>query len=215
VTTLNEHHTHDPDTSRSLTRPGDVLTVAAFAPGGPRQGIPAVTGQGLQVVVLGYAADDGDQVDVHTTAGSRTLPASTPASPLVDPGRRADLLAGAIGRLADQVRQVRTELACTRARHTRTLEDVRRYAIDRHLDDEYCRDGLNAFLHTFGMPVYQPKVQVEFTITGSYQVDHADSSRAERDATSYLKLDLTELDDVIQDSDTVTITITDTTVQDT
>jgi hypothetical protein len=169
----------------------------------------------LEVVVLGYTATDGDQVDVHTPHGPRTLPASTPAFALIDADRRAQLLAGAVDQLVDQARELRSELACTTARHTRTLEEIRQYAIDRHLDDEYCRDGLNSFLSTFAMPVYNSRVRVAFTITGSYEVDHADTYRAERDATGYLKLDLSQIDDLIEDSDSLTVVqVTDTTVLD-
>jgi hypothetical protein len=215
VSIFTEQHTPITENVNGTTGHGDVVTLRAFAPGGHYRGTPAVTGEGQEVVVLGYTDTGADLVDVHTPHGPRTLPADTVTFPLADAHRRADLLAGAVDHLADHVREVRSELACTVARHARTLEEIRRYAIDRHLDDQYCRDGLNTFLRSFGMPVYEPRVRVEFTITGSYEVDHADLYQAERDATGYLKIDLSDIDDLVDDSDTFTVQVTDTTVLDT
>ncbi len=71
----------------------------------------------------------------------------------------------------------------------------------RELDDTH-RSGLNAFLTAFGLPTYHPRVRVTYTITGSYDVDTDDADAAARDARGYLKPDLSELDNVLDDSDT-------------
>jgi hypothetical protein len=186
----------------------DVLDLRAFAPGGLHQGHPATTDQGLDVVVLNYCTDDADQLDVHSRNGARRLRARTPATALTDPEIRADLTRGALLHLAEQLSESRIDLACATAGHARVLAEIRRYAIDRHLDDDYCRSGLNAFLAAFGMPEYQPRIRVSYLIRGSYEIDNQDTYRAERDATGYLKPDLTGLDAVMDHTDTHTVEVT-------
>jgi hypothetical protein len=67
---------------------------------------------------------------------------------------------------------------------------------------------MNRFLDAFSLPTYDPRVRVTYTITGSYEVDTDDPDTASSDARGYLKPDLSELDNVIDDSDTHTVHVT-------
>ena len=57
------------------------------------------------------------------------------------------------------------------AAETRTLADIRAYANERHRADEIRRNGLHDVLAHFGMPDYQPRIKVQFRITGCYELD--------------------------------------------
>jgi hypothetical protein len=79
--------------------------------------------------------------------------------------------------------------------------------VEHHQDGDICRSGLNDFLEHFGLPVYQPRVQVHYTLSGSYEVDTDDPDAASRDAHGYLRPDLGQLDNVIDDTDSHTVTV--------
>jgi hypothetical protein len=193
----------------------EALTLRCFAPGGDHEGHPAVTGHGSSVVVLGYSPDHPEILDVHGDHGTYPLAADTSATAVLDPARSADLLLRAVAHLSRQIRTLQTDHRVAEARHARTLEEIRRYAIDRHLDDQYCRQGLNDFLRAFGMPVFEPRIRVSYVITGSYDVEGEDTYSATRDATGYLKVDLSELDGVLDDTDTYTVHVNEATALDT
>jgi hypothetical protein len=89
-----------------------------------------------------------------------------------------------------------------RQSHTEALEAIRQYAVDRHEDGDICREGLDGFLAAFGFQPYETRVRVEYTITGSYEVDPGSEAAAEDDALKYLQPDLSGLDNV--DGDTLT-----------
>lgn len=161
-----------------------------------------VTVNDRMVVVLRADRTSGG-VQVHDPVRSiHTLPAGTPATPVNDHHTRAEFLAAAASDLADIHALDQAQLVDTDARHQKVLDNIRGYAIAQHLEDAFCRDGLNAFLTTFGLPTYNPRIRVTYTITGSYEVDTDDADTAARDARGYLKPDLTELDNLIDDSDT-------------
>jgi hypothetical protein len=191
------------------------VTLRCFAPGGDLEGHPAVTQYGSTVVVLGYSRDNAEIVDVYGDHDNYPLAADTHAAVATDSARCTDLLRAALAHLTERLRDARTEQATVKARHERTLDEIRRYAIDQHLNDEYCRSGLNEFLRTFRMPIYEPRVRVSYTITGSYEVDGDDTYSATRDATGYLKTDLSQIDGVLEDTDHFTVEVSDTTSLDT
>jgi hypothetical protein len=89
-----------------------------------------------------------------------------------------------------------------RQSHTEVLEAIRQYAVDRHEDGSICREGLDDFLSNFGFPPYETRVRVEYTITGSYEVNPGSEAAAEDDALKYLQPDLSGLDDVDGDTST-------------
>lgn len=79
--------------------------------------------------------------------------------------------------------------------------------MDKHQDGTICRPGLNEFLEAFGLPLFQPRVRVRYTLSGSYDVEGSDDDAARRDARGYLKPDLGELDNVIDDSDSYMVEV--------
>lgn len=186
-----------------------------FLPGGPATDLAVTLPSGDQVVVL-RRADDG-QVEVWSAATGHTTrrDADTQASPVTDPAGRDGLLCAAVHELAEQrhtatVHATRAVADRDRERedHERVLADIRAYAIDKHLDgDQICRSGLNDFLEAFGLGVFEPRVRVHYTLTGVYDVEGDDPDAAERDARGYLKPELSELDNVVEDSDSHTVRV--------
>ena len=157
------------------------------------------------VVVLRVDRINGG-VQVHDPVRSiHTLPADMPATPVSDDRTRAEFLAAAASDLAGIHALDQAQVDGADARHQKVLDDIRGYAVERHLAGDICRSGLNAFLENFGLPTYDPRIRVTYIITGSYEVDTDDADTAARDARGYLKPDLSELDDVVDDSDTHTI----------
>lgn len=191
-----------------VTRPlGDLL------PGRPAAGqLVVALPSGDQVVVMGRA-DDG-QVEVWSFGRLTRRDPDTAVSAVTDPAARDNLLAAAVHGLAEQ-QHAATERATRavedrdrdRETHERVLAEIRAYAVDKHQDGSICRGGLNDFLTAFGLPEYAPRVRVRYTLSGSYEVDadDADADAANRDARGYLKPDLSELDNVLEDSDTFSV----------
>ena len=89
------------------------------------------------------------------------------------------------------------------------LADIRQYVLERHLDGDICREGMNRFFEAFFLDPYDPRVRVRYTISGSYEVDAEDVYAASRDALGYLKPDLSQLDSLIDGSDDFTVDVTD------
>ncbi|HEY6796545.1 MAG TPA: hypothetical protein VI248_17860 [Kineosporiaceae bacterium] len=217
---ITNHHANPPawdTTTAPPTADGETAgrTLSDFAVGDSHAGCGAITELGIEAVVLGYTDADPNTVDIYTRHGVLTLPADTPATPMPTDDRHLALYRACAVHLIDQTRDARLDQQAEAAAHERILDQIRAYAIHQHLEGHYCRDGLNAFLRTFGMPTYDPRVRVDFTITGSYEVDTTDPGYAERDARGYLKVDLTQIDNLIDDTDTSTVEITDTTTLDT
>jgi hypothetical protein len=196
------------------TRPdGPVLTrpLADFLPGGPAAHQLAVTlPSGDQVVVLRQA--NNGQVEVWSFGHVTRREADTVVYAVADSARRDGLLTQVVHGLAEQRRvaidraaEVAAERDAERDAHERVLSDIRAYAVDKHQDGTICRGGLNDFLTAFGLPEYEPRVRVYFTLTGSYDVDGEDADAARRDARGYLRPDLSALDNVVEDSDTFTV----------
>jgi hypothetical protein len=202
----------------STTRPDGPVSarpLGDFLPGRPAAGQLVVTlPSGDQVVVVGRA-DDG-QVEVWSLGRITRRDPDTAASAVTDPAARDGLLAEVVHGLGEQ-RHAATGRATAavadrdhdRETHERVLTDIRAYAVDKHQAGDICRSGLNDFLTAFGLPEFQPRVRVRYTLTGSYDVDADDADAARSDARGYLKPDLSELDNVIDDSDTFTVHVDD------
>jgi hypothetical protein len=192
----------------SVARP-----LADFLPGGPAADHLTVTmPSGDQVVVVGRA-DDG-QVEVWSFGHIARRDPDTAVTAVSDSATWDGLVAAAVRGLAVQrnaatqrAAQAVTDRDRDREAHEQVLSDIRAYAVDKHLDGDICRDGLNAFLTAFGLPVFQPRVRVRYTVSGSYDVEGSDDDTARRDAHGYLKPDLSQLDNVIEDSDSHTVDV--------
>lgn len=166
-----------------------------------------VTVDGRVVVVLRADRTSGG-VQVHDPVRSvHALPADTPATPVSDQHTRAEFLAAAAADLAGIHALDQNQLADTETRHQRVLNDIRGYVVERHVAGDLCRDGIDRFFEAFALPTYDPRVRVSYTITGSYEVDTDDTDTASGDARGYLKPELGELDNVIDDSDTYSVHI--------
>ncbi len=206
------------DGTGPTTPPGGPIAtrpLGDFLPGRPAAGqLAVVLPSGDRVVVVGRA-DDG-QVEVWSLGRLTRRDPDTTASPVTDPAARDGLLAEVVHGLAEQ-RHAATERAThavedrdrDRETHERVLTDIRAYAVDKHQAGDICRSGLNDFLTAFGLPEFQPRVRVRYTLSGSYDVDAEDGDAAHRDARGYLKPDLSELDNVLDDSDTFTVHVDD------
>jgi hypothetical protein len=207
--TANGSHRETPAAAISALTPlPDPVPLSDFVPDHSQAstGSAAVVTVDNRVVVVLRADRVGGGVQVHDPVRSvHTLPADTPATPVSDHRTRAEFLAAAASDLAGIHALDQAQLDGIDARHQKVLDDIRSYTVERHLAGDICRSGLNAFLETFGLPTYDPRIRVSYTITGSYEVDTDDADEATRDAHGYLKPDLSELDNVIDDSDSYTV----------
>jgi hypothetical protein len=131
--------------------------------------------------------------------------------PVTEPAAQAAAFAEAVEALTICRRVGFEASAELRQTHAEQLAAIRQYAITRHEGGEICRGGLESFLATFDMEPYAPRVRVDYAISGSYEVQHRDTSFVETDACGYLRPDLTELDDVDHDSSTYEVTTVDVT----
>lgn len=72
----------------------------------------------------------------------------------------------------------------TRAMHDRaevdrldaTISDIREYAIDKHREGHYCREGLNDALTHFGLDRYEPRYLARVTVSATAEIN-ADTAR--------------------------------------
>jgi hypothetical protein len=60
------------------------------------------------------------------------------------------------------------------------IHDIRAYAIDRHLEGAFCRDGLNTALRHFDLEPYQPRYQVPVTVHATVHITADDAETARR-----------------------------------
>jgi hypothetical protein len=208
ATPNGSHLQTDGDAINTLAPLPDPRPLSDFVPDHSQTstGSAAVVTVDNRVVVVLRADRTGGGVQVHDPVRSiHTLHADTPATPVSDHHTRAEFLAAAASDLAGIHALDQAQLDGTDARHQKVLDDIRSYAVERHIAGDICRSGLNTFLETFSLPTYEPRIRVSYTITGSYEVDTDDPDAAARDARGYLKPDLSELDNVIDNSDTHSI----------
>ena len=138
------------------------------------------------VLVEVYLAD-------HVTSYSTQL---LYVEPLTDPVRSREVLGEAMTFMALWRQAAIDKTAELTQAHADRLDAIRTYAIERHEDGDICRDGLNRFLLHFDLAPYRTRVQVSYTITGSYEVEDSSETEAGDDAEKYLRPDLTDLDRV-------------------
>lgn len=65
------------------------------------------------------------------------------------------------------------------------VQEIREYAIARHLDGDFCREGLDQALDHFGLDRYQPRHVVAVTINATVTVD-ADTEVSATERVQYL-----------------------------
>jgi len=129
--------------------------------------------------------------------------------PLTEPAAQAAALAEAVEALTI-CRRVAFDYETEQRRlHIDQLAAIRQYAITRHEASDICRSGLDAFLETFGMEPYIPRLRVCYTIAGSYEVQQRSAEFAENDARDFLRPDLSNVDDVDHDTSVYEVTVDD------
>jgi hypothetical protein len=230
--TMHDHHpsahttppvTPQPPPPLPTPAPAVPLLLADVAPGRDLAGTPVTTWDGDTVVVLDYDPVLDYEPDVALSEvwsqrdGTRVLPAHTPVMPAQPDGPAFTCLRGAFAHLLDRVRTVATDRSVDRAHHQRVLDDIRCYAIDRHLDGCFDRDHLNAFLTSFGLPPYQRRYTAPFTITGSYQVEATvdnDEESVSQDAEDTLRPDLRFTPGVVESSEYYDVIVNTITLDD-
>jgi hypothetical protein len=163
-------------------------------------------------VILGRAGTD--LVEALRDGRIVRYPDTTLAVPVTDPARQVELLRAALAAdvaarhsLADTVQQRVTELDQLRAANAQRLTDIREFVIEQYRQTDISRDVLDAFLARFDLDPYQPRVKVSYTITGSFQVDSDDTDAVETNVEDYLRPDLDEVDDTVEDSDEYSVTV--------
>ena len=102
---------------------------------------------GQEVVTLGVVAS-GD-IEVVIDGQVKVIGRDTRVVPVDEPQRQVMLLATAATIASHSRRAAAIAFAGT-------YERVRDYAIARHEDGLFCREGLNAFLRAFDWPEYDP-----------------------------------------------------------
>ena len=158
-----------------------------------------------------------DLVEVYATHRVAHLPADALVTPVTDPAEQLRATRAAVDALAYR-RRVDVQTQDTlRAEHARVMADIRAFAIERHLTGDTDAEELNEFLVHFGLPAYQPRLQVRFTITGSYQVtgEPDDIPAARDEARRHLSVHFDDVDDLVHGSQTVQVHVDDVTALDT
>lgn len=172
------------------------------------------------VVVLRRRAPD--RVEVFQAGHILDLADDTPATTGTDVGQSTWMIRNALKAVTQQYRcsqaqvtrlredtdRLRSEARGIDALNTKKLAEIRAYAIERHRADEICRAGLDDFLDHFGMPEYQPRIKVQFQITGYYEVDSHNEDEVRDAATEQMYVDLHSIDGLVHYSDEYTITVT-------
>ncbi len=171
-----------------------------------------LTTSGAEAVLLGRA----DTASVEVLRDGRIVREADTmlAVPVTDPTRQAELLRAALAAdvttrqaLTETAEQRRTELDQLRTGQARTLAGIRDYAIDQYRDDQISRDVLDAFLARFDLDPYRPRVKVAYTITGSFEVDSDNADEVENNVEQYLRVDLDDVDDIVEYSDEFSVSV--------
>ena len=188
------------------------LPLRAFLTGPDLPVTVTLSDSGVDAVILGRAGTD--LVEALRDGRIVRYPDTTLAVPVTDPARQVELLRAALAAdvaarqtLADTVQQRITELDQLRAANAQRLTDIREFVIEQYRQTDISRDVLDAFLARFDLDPYQPRVKVSYTITGSFQVDSDDTDAVETNVEDYLRPDLDEVDDTVEDSDEYSVTV--------
>jgi hypothetical protein len=197
------------------------VTLGDVAPGREQRHLPVVTADGDTVVARDWADSPELQPGLIQVWSERHhvthYPASTPVTPVTDPARAARVLRQALTQQVEHTHAVQVTAKYDAGQHHRQLSEIRNYAIDRHLEGSFCRDGLNAFLTTFGLARFEPCIRVDYTVTGSYDVDpdevERDPDLARRDAEESISPDLHNVVPFLTGSDSYDVEATATLIR--
>jgi hypothetical protein len=160
-----------------------------------------VTDYAGDALVLGYTTG-GDVELCRDDASLTTQPASLALVRQHDPARQQYVWHQAVTALDAERRQLVTD-------HAWTLDRIRSAAIEKHQDGgEICREGLNDFLRELGLAEYGPRMRVDFTVRGSYEVDTTDDYEARVGAEDHLGVDLADIGEANEDSLTHKVEVT-------
>jgi len=188
------------------------LPLRAFLTGPDLPVTVTLTNTGVDAVLLGPAGPAS--VDVARDARIVREADTMLAVPVTDPTRQVELLRAALSAdvaarqtLAATAAQRLTELGELRTSQARRLAEIRDYAIEQYRESEISRDVLDAFLSRFNLDPYQPRVKVTYTITGSFEVDSDDPNEVENDVDQNLRVDLDDVDDVVDYSDDFQVSV--------
>jgi len=188
------------------------LPLRAFLTGPDLPVTVTLTNPGVDAVLLGPAGPAS--VDVARDARIVREADTMLAVPVTDPTRQVELLRAALSAdvaarqtLAATAAQRLTELGELRTSQARRLAEIRDYAIEQYRESEISRDVLDAFLSRFNLDPYQPRVKVTYTITGSFEVDSDDPNEVENDVDQNLRVDLDDVDDVVDYSDDFQVSV--------
>lgn len=155
-------------------------------------------GDRVEAVVL-TRIDDG-AVEVVVDGQPRSYAGTLPVSEITDPDRRLRLLTAALLALDGDRRGQADRARLLTDGHAGTLEAIRSYAIDAHVDGPIGLDDLNNFLRAFGLAEYRPRVRVSYVLRGSYVVALDDTQEASDDAEENLGPDLSGVHRLLDDT---------------
>lgn len=156
------------------------------------------------------AHQDGFADLLHESGIQSRQPLDRAATAITDPAQVRVLLRAGLRHSREQLRDEQHRAAGQRIAYETTLREIRDYAVARYKDGDICRDGLDAFLKHFELDAYEPMIRVRFTITGSYLVRGTrdlTEQMAERDGRDFIRVDLSRVDDVVDDSGDFTVEI--------
>jgi hypothetical protein len=159
--------------------------------------------EAMPAVVLSHQADTAEMLLPDGTV--RREPLDRPAFRIVDLGRVTHMVRLAASWFAQHGDVTRMRLDNQRRAHAGRLREIRDYAVAAYRDGDVCRPGLDRFLQHFELDAYEPQIRVWFTISGSYRVRGGTEETAARDGEGYLGVDLSRLDDVIDDTADFTV----------
>ncbi len=188
------------------TAPWMQLPLRAFLTGPDLPVAVTLSASGVDSVLLGRVGTATVEV---LREGSIVREADTTlAVPVTDPTRQVELLRAALVAdvaarqgLAETAQQRGSELNQLRASQANTLAQIRDYVIEQYREDGFSRDVLDAFLSRFDLDPYRPRVKVTYTITGSFEVEGDNPDDVENDVENNLRVDLDDVDDVVEYSD--------------
>lgn len=154
--------------------------------------------------------EHGVAVVLHASGDLSRLPLERAATAITDPQQVIGLLRHGLRYSREQIRSEQQRCTGQRLAHAERLREIRDYAVARYKDDDICREGLDAFLTHFDLDAYEPTIRVRYTITGSYLVrgsSAATEELAERDGRDFIGVDLSRVDDVVDDTGEFTVDI--------
>lgn len=102
---------------------------------------------GQEIVTLGPAVRG--EIEVFLDGRVQVVRQDTRALPIIDGGRQLMLMRAALQLVHQHKKTSDAEFAAV-------LDRIRDYAIGKHQEGMFCREGLNEFLRCFGLAEYHP-----------------------------------------------------------